>query len=248
MTQTWNPDSYARHARYVSDLAGPVLDLLAARAGERILDLGCGDGVLGAALVARGCTVLGVDSSEAQVAAARRLGVPAERHDGEALPFTARFDAVFSNAALHWMRDPDAVIAGVHAALVPGGRFVGELGGQGGLERVRAGLRQALARRGYDEAALCPWYFPSAEAYRARLEAGGFKVVSAALLPRPTALPGGMTAWLETFAQSYTNALPSEARADFLTEVSAALRPSLCDAAGRWTADYVRLRFCATKP
>ena len=124
MPQTWNPEQYARDARFVSDLGAPVLDLLAPQPGERILDLGCGDGVLTAKLQALGCDVLGVDASSAQVEATKKLGVPARAVDGENLPFENEFDAVFSNAALHWMRNnPDAVIAGVHKSLRPGGRF-----------------------------------------------------------------------------------------------------------------------------
>lgn len=245
--QRWNPDQYARNARFVADLAGPVLELLAPHAGERILDLGCGDGVLTARLAASGCDVVGVDSSAAQVAAARARGVRAECQDGAALAFVGQFDAVFSNAALHWMRDPDAVIAGVHRALVPGGRFVGEFGGHGGLAQIRAALRSALAARGRDEAALCPWYFPTAADYRARLEAGGFTAIAVDLIPRPTPLPGDITAWLETFAQVYLNALPPESRPAFIAEVQDRLQPVLQDRDGLWTADYVRLRFAARR-
>jgi trans-aconitate methyltransferase len=245
--QRWNPDDYAQNARFVSDLAGPVLDLLAPKSGERILDLGCGDGVLTARLATLGCDVLGVDSSPEQVAAARKRGVHAECRDGAALDFDRAFDAVFSNAALHWMRDPDAVIAGVHRALVPGGRFVGEFGGHGGLDRIRAALRPALAARGFDEGALCPWYFPTAADYRARLESGGFAVIAVDLIPRPTPLPGDITAWLETFAQVYLAALPPESRPAFLTEVRDRLQPVLQNPDGRWIADYVRLRFAARR-
>src|ERR1700688_2897528 len=127
-TQTWDPDRYARNARFVSDLGMPVVELLAPQPSERILDLGCGDGALTAKLVAMGCEVVGVDSSEAQIAGARALGLDARLMDGHALSFRSEFDAVFSNAALHWMRRSDEVIAGVHRALRPHGRFVAEMG------------------------------------------------------------------------------------------------------------------------
>jgi trans-aconitate methyltransferase len=246
--QTWDPERYERHARFVSDLGQPVLELLAPRAGERILDLGCGDGALTAQLVAAGCRVVGVDASGAQIAAARGRGIEAYVRDGEQLDFEAAFDAVFSNAALHWMKRADIVIGGVWRALVPGGRFVAELGGAGCVATIEAVLLAALARRGIDGNAVHPWYFPTVEDYRARLAAAGFAVEYIALIPRPTPLPGDITGWLETFAESFTAVLPPDQRAAFLDEVREALRPHLCDANGQWTADYVRLRFKARKP
>jgi SAM-dependent methyltransferase len=245
--QSWDPERYERNARFVSDLGQPVVDLLAPRAGERILDLGCGDGVLTEQLVALGCRVVGVDGSPAQVAAARAKGLDAHVMDGQALGFENEFDAVFSNAALHWMKRADDVIAGVHRALRPGGRFVGELGGEGCVAIIRAALIAALDRRGIDGEALDPWYFPDVGSYSRRLESGGFAVRWIALIPRPTPLPGDVTGWLETFAESFTGALSADERPEFLAEVREALRPALCDAAGNWTADYVRLRFAATK-
>jgi SAM-dependent methyltransferase len=168
--------------------------------------------------------------------------------DGEHLVFTEAFDAVFSNAALHWMKRADDVIAGVWRALVPGGRFVGELGGHGCVATIEAALMAALTRRGIDGRAVHPWYFPTVDEYRRHLGARGFEVEYIALIPRPTPLPGDVTGWLETFAQSFTAVLPPPERPAFLIEVREALRPALCDAEGRWTADYVRLRFAARKP
>ena len=222
------------------------MELLAPVAGERILDLGCGDGALTEALVARGCAVVGVDASAAQVEAARRRGLDARVADGQHLAFDREFDAVFSNAAMHWMTEPDRVIAGVWRALRPGGRFVGELGGRGCVARIVAALRGALARQGIDESRIQPWYFPSDDEYRARLEAHGFVVRSIALIPRPTPLPGDIGDWLETFAGSFLAAAHDPAA--LLDAVRAELRPHLCGADGRWTADYVRLRFAAVKP
>ena len=245
MSQRWDPERYARTARFVSDLGAPVLDLLAPQAGERILDLGCGDGVLTAELVARGCVVVGVDASAAQVEAARDRGLDARVMSGERLAFDAEFDAVFSNAALHWMHAADAVIAGVRRALRPGGRFVGELGGHGCVAQIVAALRAALVAQGVDPEPIRQWYFPTDEEYRNRLEAGGFNVRSIALFPRPTPLPGDIADWLETFAQAFLAAAPD--RAALLDAVRTALAPALRAADGRWTADYVRLRFAAER-
>jgi len=246
--QTWDPEGYARHARFVSELGQPVVELLAPRPGERILDLGCGDGALTEKLVALGCEVIAVDASAAQVAAARARGLDARVGDGQALDFNAEFDAVFSNAALHWMRDAPRLLAGVHRALRPGGRFVAECGGHGCVETIHRSLIECLNERGHDGAAASPWYFPTAEDYSRHLAAAGFEVRSIALIPRPTPLPGDLLGWLETFAESFTRVLPAAERAAYLQEVQARARPALCDASGRWIADYVRLRFAAVKP
>jgi len=245
--QTWDPDTYARNARFVSDLGAPVLELLAPQPGERILDLGCGDGALTAKLVALGCSVLGVDASEAQVEACRRLGLDARVGDGQRLSFDAEFDAVFSNAALHWMKRPDDVIAGVSRALKAGGRFVAEFGGFGCVEKIKRALIASLATRGIDGERLNPWYFPTVEDYSARLVRGGFAIRYIALIPRPTPLPTEINGWLETFAQSFMAPLEAGERAGFIAEVRESLRPELCSADGKWFADYVRLRFAADK-
>ena len=247
-SQHWDPDRYARNARFVADLGAPLLDLLDPQPGEAVLGLGCGDGALTERLVAAGARVVGVDASAEQVAAAQARGLDARQADGGALDFEAEFDAVFSNAALHWMLDPDAVIAGVARALKPGGRFIGEMGGEGNVSRIIAALSAALERRGLDSKAANRWYFPSPAAYRERLEAGGFEVSSIELIPRPTPLPSEMAGWLETFAESYLKRVPAAEEPRLLAEVSEALRPELCDAEGRWSADYVRLRFAAKKP
>jgi SAM-dependent methyltransferase len=245
--QTWDPDRYARNARFVADLGAPVVDLLAPRAGERILDLGCGDGVLTAKLAALGCDVIGVDASAQQIDAARKLGLDARVMNGEALDFDNEFDAVFSNAALHWMRNPAQVIAGVNRTLRPHGRFVGELGGHGCVAKIKKALVEALHRRGVDGEAASPWYFPTVEEYSQQLTRGGFVVSYIALIPRPTPLPGDVTGWLETFAESFTSTLSPAERPSYIAEVREALRPELCEAEGKWTADYIRLRFAANK-
>ena len=245
--QTWDPATYARHARFVADLGSPVVELLAPRPGERILDLGCGDGALTKKLVDLGCEVVAVDSSAPQIEAARKLGLNAQVMDAEALPFSDEFDAVFSNAVLHWIKRADPVIAGVHRALKPGGRFVAELGGYGCVDKIRTALVAALNRRGLDGESRVPWYFPTPDDYGARLERAGFRVDRIALIPRPTPLPGDVIGWLETFAQSFLDGLSGEARAEYLREVRTALEPQLRDGDGTWIADYVRLRFAATK-
>lgn len=245
--QTWDPASYARNARFVSDLGSPVLDLLAPRPGERILDLGCGDGVLTKKITDLGCKVVAIDSSAAFIEAARKLGLDAHLMQGEALPYREEFDAVFSNAVLHWIKRADEMIAGVYRSLRPGGRFVAECGGYGCVNKIRTALVKALERRGIDGEARVPWYFPTPGDYATRLERAGFRVDSIALIPRPTPLPGDITGFLETFGLCFLEGLTGRARADFLDEVRAVLKPQLVNEEGVWIADYVRLRFAATK-
>ncbi len=246
--QSWDPDRYARNAGFVAELGAPLIALLALRPGERVLDLGCGDGALTEKIAEAGARVVALDASAEQIAAARDRGLDAHVADAHELAYEEEFDAVLSNAALHWMTRPDAVIDGVWRALKPGGRFVGEKGGAGNVDSVRRALVAALDRRGLDGAAADPWYFASPEDYRRRLEARGFEVERMELIDRPTPLPGGLGDWLETFAEAFVLRLPEDERPALIAEVEAATRDRLCDAEGRWTVDYVRLRFVARKP
>jgi trans-aconitate methyltransferase len=249
-SQQWSATAYAANAHFVPALGQPVLDLLQPRSGERILDLGCGDGALTEKLVALGAQVVGIDSSPDMIAAALQRGIDARVMEARTLVFENEFDAVFSNAVLHWIKDdPDAPIASAFRALRAGGRFVGELGGHACVGAITVALVATLERRGVKDAvSRIPWYFPTAEDYELRLARAGFVPQSVQLIPRPTPLPTGMRGWLETFANPFTAALPREERGSFLDEVTALLKPILCDAEGRWTADYTRIRFAAIKP
>jgi trans-aconitate methyltransferase len=246
--QTWNPDQYSRNARFVSELGLPVVEMLAPRAGERILDLGCGVGPLTKKLADLGCQVVGVDASQEMITAAQSLGLNAYVMNGHALQYENEFDAVFTNAALHWMKQPDKVIAGVWKALKPGGRFVGEFGGHGNVATIVAALESMLVKRGIDAKPLNPWYFPDVDEYNDRLQECGFTVKTIMLVPRPTPLPGHLVGWLETFAKSFTAALPASEHIQYLEEAAAMCRTNLSNTDGSWTADYVRLRFIAVKP
>jgi trans-aconitate methyltransferase len=245
--QAWDAAAYAKTGRFVADLGGPVVELLAPQAGEAILDLGCGDGALTEKIAAVGAVVTGIDASHAMVLAARARGLTVVEGSGEALEFDAEFDAVFSNAALHWMPRAEAVIAGVRRALRPGGRFVAEMGGHGNIAAIRTALQAVLLPRGIDAEAVAASFYPSPAHYRRLLEAGGFRVRSIELIPRPTPLPAGMEGWLNTFRNGVLDLLPAEERAKAVAETVALLRPMLCDGDGNWTADYVRLRFDAVR-
>jgi SAM-dependent methyltransferase len=243
-TDHWSADRYEANARFVSDLGAGVLDWLAPQPGELILDLGCGDGALTEKLIAAEAEVIGTDFSADMVAGARARGIDARVMDGHALDFERQFDAVFSNAALHWMTDPDAVIAGVARALKPGGRFVAEFGGHGNVAAIRVALSSVIERlTGQVNAPGNIWYFPGCAEHGARLEAAGFTVDRIALIPRPTPIPSDMAGWLETLAAPVLNSVPEALRAQVRDEAATLLRPALCDTSGNWTADYIRIRF-----
>ncbi len=243
--QQWNAQDYAIDAGFVPLLGGAVSRLLDPRAGERILDLGCGDGVLSTELALSGARIHGVDASPELVIAARARGVDAQVMDGHALSFDSEFDAVFSNAALHWMGTPDRVLEGVRRALRPGGRFVAEFGGHGNVATIIAAVQAARVAHGHVASAF-QWYFPTADAYADRLRQHGFQVQLIECTPRPTALPTGVAGWLRVFAAPLLDDLPAEARAT-VREAATALLAVPRNAAGQPLADYVRLRVLARR-
>ncbi len=247
MTQTWDPQAYERNGAFVHGLAGGVLEWLNAQVGEFILDLGCGDGQLTQRIAATGAHVLGVDASQEMVAVARERETEAEQANAESLPFhDATFDAVFSNAALHWVRDQDAMLAQVHRVLKPGGRFVAEMGGHGNIAAIRVALISVLERHGYGDREDGVNYYPTAESYTERLKLHGFRVEQMAIIPRPTRLAkSGMEGWLRTFRRGVLDGLPENVREAVVRETAELLAPALQDEEGNWIADYVRLRFAA---
>lgn len=246
-SNTWHPQTYAQNARFVSDLGEPLLELLDAKPGEAILDLGCGDGALTEKIAATGCAVIGADASLAQTQATKKRGLNALVIDGRRFFFKRPFDAVFTNAALHWMKEAEDVVVNVAHCLKTNGRFVGEFGGKGNVATIRAALHDGLGRRGIDPWTVDPWYYAAPEEYAKLLATHGFAVIYMELIPRPTQLPGDILGWLEVFAQPFTQAVAESQRKEFLDQMREALRPSLQNPDGTWYADYVRLRFKAVK-
>jgi len=240
--KTWDAAMYDSSYQAIWKLGAGVVDLLEPRAGERIVDLGCGTGQLTAQIAASGAEVLGLDSSPEMVAQARRNhpGLRFEPADGRSFTIAEPCDAVFSNAALHWMRPPEDVAASISRALKPGGRFVAEMGGHGNIATVVQGIRTVLGDHRVDAA--WPWYYPTVGEYATLLESNRLLVRSAVLFPRPTRFEGdkGLDDWLSMFGSTFSIG-DSEA-----SRIADSLRPVLYRD-GAWFIDYVRLRVMAVR-
>lgn len=245
--QIWNPQEYRKSADFIPEMGRAVIELLQPKAGEKILDLGCGTGVLAKELSAAGCTVVGMDASPEMVEASRAAGVDARLADAETLKMDEKFDAVLSNDALHWIRDQYAVVRRVWNLLLPGGRFAAECGGEGCVRVIREGMKIALIKRGIDYKARNPWKFPELGAFTKILENQGFNVKFIARIDRPTPLVRGLRSWLEIFSASHTDGFSAEEKESFYKEVEDYCRPMLFTKENGWVADYVRLRFLAVK-
>ena len=241
------PTQYSDHASFVSKLGTSVVDLLGAKPGEQILDLGCGDGTLGLTIEKTGAKIIGVDSSPEMVGAARDRGLTARVMSGNALTFSGDFDAVFSNAALHWMKDYQAVIRGVNDALKPGGRFVAEFGAEGNVRCIVSAIEIVMKRNPEFGAFKNPWFFTSEEAYANAPRQGGLTIETIAVSPRPTPLATGVREWLKIFADHVISGLDDQQTERFLTEVEQQVHDRLYSPQEGWFADYVRLRFLARK-
>jgi SAM-dependent methyltransferase len=252
----WSPADYANNAAFVPALGAPAVALLDPQPGELILDLGCGDGVLTQKIVDAGARVIGLDASPDMVEAARSRGIDAFVADAQALDLAGQairfgqFDAAFSNAALHWMLDPEAVAFGVASVLRAGGRFVGEMGGHGNIAALRRAIRAELAGRGYPVPAEDPQWYPDVQSFTAVYAAAGFEQIEASLIPRETPLPNGIARWVLTFRSGWLDVakVPEAEQADVAAAVERRLESLLRRPDGSWFADYVRLRFSMRKP
>jgi trans-aconitate methyltransferase len=246
-SSTWDPGRYEGNHSYVWQFGAALLDLLAPQPGERILDVGCGTGRLTAEIAGCGAQVLGIDSSIDMLGQARQ-NYPALKFalaDATSFRFPEKFDAVFSNAALHWVKDAESAVRAIAEALRPGGRFVAEFGGHGNIRTVLRALREVLGESAEER---CPWIFPSIGEYSALLEKHSLEVRQAFLFDRPTPVEGdnGMKDWLEMFAGNYFADLPPKLVQEKMTEVAERLRPEIFRD-GVWTLDYRRLRIVASR-
>jgi SAM-dependent methyltransferase len=241
-TSKWDAADYARVGAFVAELGGAALDLLDPKAGERILDIGCGEGTLSLKIIERGATVLGVDNSPEMIAAARAKGVDALQLAAEDMQFFAEFDAAFSNATLHWVLQKEQAARAIFRALKPGGRFAGEMGGQGNIRKLREALDEELIIRGYAPPIEAGNWYASPEEFAAVYEAAGFREIDARLIERPTALEHGVAAWVTTFRKGWLD------RAQVPEDERAQIGAAVAGRFGSDVADYVRLRFIMRKP
>jgi SAM-dependent methyltransferase len=237
----WDADLYDTKHSFVTALAAGVVDLLAAKPGERVLDLGCGTGQHVADLRETGVDALGVDASPAMIERARdkHPGLPVEVADARDLPYHHAFDAIFSNATLHWVREADAAAQSIARALRPRGRFVAEFGGAGNIATIIEAAEDVRAEHGVGPSASL-WYFPTIGEYAAVLERAGFEVRQAWLFDRPTRLVGadGLANWIRMFGRHLLAGVPETA---FMENLALRLRSTL-HRDGSWWVDYRRLR------
>ena len=241
-TSEWDAADYARVGGFVAELGEAALDLLDPQPGEHILDVGCGDGALTQKIVERGATVVGIDNSLSMVGAAKARGIDARLMDAADLRFSEAFDAAFSNATMHWVLDKERAARAIWFALKPGGRFAGEMGGEGNLARLREALDDVLVARGYGPPTYAANWYPGVEDFVAIYEQAGFRDIDARLIERPTHLEHGVAAWVTTFRRGWLDraGVPDDER----SEIAAAV----ADRVGSNVADYVRLRFIMRKP
>ena len=241
-TSKWDAADYARVGGFVAELGGAALDLLDPQPGERILDVGCGEGTLTEKIVERGAAVLGIDNSPEMIEAARAKGIDAVLMAAEGLPFTSEFDAAFSNATLHWVLEKEQAALAIFRALKPGGRFAGEMGGEGNLKSLREALDEELIIRGYVPPIEASNWYASPEEFAAVYEAAGFEQIDARLIERPTPIEHGVAQWVTTFRRGWLD------RAQVPEPERAEIGAAVADRVGSNIADYVRLRFIMRKP
>src|SRR4029079_14755070 len=241
-TSKWDPADYAKVGAFVAELGGAALDLLDPQLGEHTLDVGCGDGTLTLKIVERGATVTGIDNSLEMIGAAREKGLDARLMDAADMKFGESFDAAFSNATLHWVLDKERAARAIWFALKLGGRFAGEMGGEGNLAMLREALDEELIIRGYLPPVEASNWYASPEEFAAVYDGAGFREIDARLIDRPTAVKHGIAAWVTTFRKGWLD------RAGVPEEELASIAAAVADRVGSNVADYVRLRFIMRKP
>lgn len=248
----WNATLYDNKHKFVSNFGESLVSLLNPEKGEHILDVGCGTGDLAHDISKSGATVTGIDAAQSMTEAAKEKypDIHFSVQDGEQFSFDPQFHAVFSNAAIHWMKNQQKVIQNCYDVLLPGGRFVAELGGANNIQSIVDAIKEASDRLSipYD-ASLFPWVFPTKEKMADHLINVGFNIITIEHYERPTPLVGedGIRNWLVMFSNNMFKNLTKDEKEAIYSECERILRPQLYNENG-WVADYWRLRFIAKKP
>ena len=247
----WDSKLYNEQHRFVSDYGADVLQWLDAKAGEHILDVGCGTGDLAAKIQEIGATVSGVDASADMIELAKQTypTIQFEQKDAAALDYNREFDAVFSNATFHWIENQRGLLRGIYKSLKHGGRLVAEFGGKGNIKSIIDAIESAAKQLGLEHRVISNfWFFPSIAHYSNLLEASGFEAEQIWLFDRPTQLVGedGMLKWINQFAQhAFVNLNEEEAKV--VTDLAVSILKPTNYRNGEWNADYRRLRIKALK-
>lgn len=242
----WNAVKYNKHADFVSNLGMPVIDLLNPQKNERILDLGCGEGTLALEIQKFDTKVVALDLSADMVEKTKAKGIEAYVMSATELEFISEFDAVFSNAVLHWVIDSHTAIRKIHAALKDNGRFIAEFGGYENIKYLTDAMQKVFDNNPEYGKFNNPWYFPKDTEYKKLLESNGFKVEYIEIIPRPTQIDDIFN-WLTVFANGIVSHLSTEQQENFKNEVRKILKPKIYTKENGWVADYVRLRLKAIK-
>ena len=245
-TNQWNPNTYNKHTAFVSQLALPVVDLLDPKEGEKILDVGCGEGTLAVEIERRGTKVIGVDMSAEMIEQCQAKGIEAYVGSVTDLPYNEEFNSVFSNATLHWVKDARSAVQNIAKSLKIGGRFVCEFGGEGNAYHLVSAMQEVFAKHPEFGVFDNPWYFPSVKEYTTLLEAEGFSVEYMEITPRPTPM-NDVIYWLDIFANGMTKNLTSEQSRVFKEECREILKETIYSEEEGWMLDYKRLRVKAVK-
>lgn len=245
-SNNWNASKYHQHADFVSTLALPLLKLLSPKANEKILDLGCGEGTLALEIKKHGSDVMAVDLSADMVEKSREKGLNAQVMSVTELPYSDAFDAVFSNAVLHWVKESELAVENIYRSLRKNGRFVAEFGGYGNVNQIISAMKAVFEKHKEYGFFNDFWFFPTPQEYQELLESYGFKVDYIELIPRPTPIDD-IANWLDIFANGVVAHLSGEQQRNFKQEVREILKKKIYNNSDGWVADYVRLRLKATK-
>ncbi len=249
----WNPTDYVTKHSFVYEYGNDLISLLKPKKTDVILDLGCGTGNFTQYISQYVSKIIGIDSSLEMLEKAKEQfqDIPFINKDATNLGYFEKFDAVVSNAVLHWINEKEqlTVAKNVLNALIPGGRFVAEFGGFRNCDKIFKAFERALVKCGIEKSG--EFYFPTISQYGAILENAGFDFKYAALFERKTKLSdaqNGLANWLKMFTLPQYQYLSDNIKESLIRETENSLKETELFIDNEWYADYVRIRICAYKP